>query len=69
MSLENALSLAAYVITETATQDGKVGGPLKLMYLENNKDIIELNADQTREIITENEERSKKLKKLFFDEG
>jgi 20S proteasome alpha/beta subunit len=68
MSLENALSLAAYVITETATQDGKVGGPLRLMYLENNKDISELDQEKVRKIIAENEVRSTKLKKLFFDE-
>ena len=69
MSIQNALSLAAYVITETATQDGKVGGPLQLMYLENNKDIIELDADQTKKIVNENVERSNKLEKLFFNEG
>src|SRR5206468_2384758 len=30
-SLEEVKALAAYVITETATQDGKVGGPVQMV--------------------------------------
>jgi predicted proteasome-type protease len=68
MSIENALSLAAYVITETATQDGKVGGPLQLMYLKKDTNVIELTTAEVQKIVTENNERSNKLKKLFFSE-
>jgi len=33
MSVENLQPLGAYVITETASQDGKVGGPVQLMIM------------------------------------
>jgi len=69
MSIENALSLAAYVITETATQDGKVGGPLQLMYLKKDTNVVELTPAEVQKIVTENNVRTDKLKKLFFSEG
>jgi 20S proteasome alpha/beta subunit len=66
MNIEDALALAAYVITETATQDGKVGGPLQLMSLKDGGSVVELTAEKILEIVNENMERSNKLKELFF---
>ena len=34
VSLEKAISLAHYVITETASQDGKVGGPVRIATID-----------------------------------
>ena len=66
MNIEDAMALAAYVITETATQDGKVGGPLQLMSLKDGGSVVELTAEKILEIVNENTERSNKLKELFF---
>jgi 20S proteasome alpha/beta subunit len=66
MSIEDAMALAAYVITETATQDGKVGGPVQLMSLKDSGSVVEFTAEQSLEIVNENKERSNKLKELFF---
>jgi 20S proteasome alpha/beta subunit len=66
MDIEDALALAAYVITETATQDAKVGGPLQLMFLKDGGSVVALTADKILEIVNENTERSNKLKELFF---
>lgn len=66
MDIEDALALAAYVITETATQDGKVGGPLQLMSLKDGGSVVELTKEKILEIVNENMERSNKLKELFF---
>ena len=66
MDIKDAMALAAYVITETATQDGKVGGPLQLMSLKDGESVIELTEEQILEIVNKNEERSNKLKESFF---
>jgi 20S proteasome alpha/beta subunit len=66
MNIEDALALAAYVITETATQDGKVGGPLQLMSLKDGGSVVELTAEKILEIVNENTQRSNKLEELFF---
>jgi len=68
MSVENALSLAAYVITETASQDGKVGGPLQLMSLKSSSDVAEISSEQISQIVAKNAEISMKLKQLFSEE-
>ena len=69
MNVENATSLSAYVITETATQDGKVGGPLQLMCLEDGENVVEINSNDVDRIVEENNTRSKKLRELFFSDG
>jgi len=69
MSVENALSLSAYVITETATQDGKVGGPLQLMSLKDGENVVEISQDDINKIVEENNTRSIKLRELFFSDG
>lgn len=66
MSVLNALSLATYVIIETATHDGRIGEPLQLTYLKNNEDIVALDADKIQQIVNENIERSNKMKELFL---
>lgn len=65
MPLEAAKRLAAYVITETATQDGKVGGPIQMMELKPNSSIREINEEELKQISEQNETVNLKLKKLF----
>lgn len=68
MSIDNALSLAAYVITETASQDGKVGGPLQLMSLKNGGEVAEISAEQIKQLVAKNNDISTKLKQLFLED-
>jgi 20S proteasome alpha/beta subunit len=65
MDITGLKHLAAYVVTETATQDGKVGGPVQLAVIIPNDQAYMVNKDEVDSIITENEKRSKELKDLF----
>lgn len=65
MPLEAAKRLASYVITETATQDGKVGGPIQMMELKPNNSIKEIDLQELKRIDKQNETVNLKLKKLF----
>lgn len=65
MSLEAAKRLAAYVITETATQDGKVGGPIQMMELKPNGSVRGIDEQELKQITKQNETVNLKLKKLF----
>jgi len=67
-SIEQLKALAAYVITETASQDGKVGGPVQMAMITAGG-CKELATDQVREIIKHNDGRSEQLKKSFFKGG
>ena len=65
MPLDGAKRLASYVITETASQDGKVGGPIQMMYIERNGDVKEVDDNELKEIRKENDNVNLKLKELF----
>ncbi len=67
-SVEHLKALGAWVITETASQDGKVGGPVQMATITTGG-CKELTAEQVREIIKHNEGRSEQLKKSFFKGG
>lgn len=69
MSLSNATHLAGYVITETSTQDGKVGGPLQIIQMTVKKRAKELSIKEIDEIIEANKDISVKLKDLFQKRG
>lgn len=59
-------ALAVYVITETASQDGKVGGPVKLVTIAADKGGKMLDDVAVTKIAEENEGRSKALRDSFF---
>lgn len=66
MTVANLTLLTAYLISETATQDPKVGGPIKIATItpaEGYKDLDETDVD---DIMRRNEEQNDKLKQFFF---
>lgn len=63
--LEN---LAAYAITETASQDGKVGGPVRLATISANEGYNQLPDGAVDAIIKANEKRSEALRRSFYGE-
>lgn len=65
--IEKLVPLAAYIITETASQDGKVGGPVQIMTIDPGKGCISLQPEQVNEILQQNLQRSLNLRKSFFD--
>jgi 20S proteasome alpha/beta subunit len=66
--IKNLLPLAAYVITETASQDGKVGGPVRMIKILPGEGCVTLNPEEINTIIDSNKDRSKSLKTSFFGE-
>jgi 20S proteasome alpha/beta subunit len=60
-------NLAAYVITETASQDGKVGGPVQIATISPTDGCIELDANETARIVADSHSRSETLKASFFE--
>jgi len=62
-------ALAAYVITETASQDGKVGGPVQMAMVRVGGGCDILTEEQVDEVIGSNVERSEKLRASFFADG
>lgn len=66
MRLQNIASLAAYLITETATQDPKVGGPVRMAQITLNCGYKEFSSDEIRKITDKNEAQNVKLRGFFF---
>lgn len=66
MPLDSAAELAAYCISETATQDGKVGGPIQIAKITPKEGFRALAQTQVDRIIKENTKQSQLLKRLFF---
>jgi 20S proteasome alpha/beta subunit len=65
MGIEDLKHLAAYVVTETATQDGKVGGPVQMAVILPKVGASMVNREEVTSIVMKNEKRSKGLKSLF----
>ena len=65
-SVKNLLPLAAYVITETASQDGKVGGPVQMMQITSEEGCKILSSEEINSIIASNSSRSDNLRVSFF---
>lgn len=65
-SSEELLDLAVYSITETATQDGKVGGPVRGLQIKADGTTKEISTEQIDKIIADNTSRSDRLKESFF---
>jgi 20S proteasome alpha/beta subunit len=68
-SIEHLKALAAYVISETASQDGKVGGKIRLATITPKDGAVELSELDIERIIVENSIRNSSLKDSFFKIG
>ena len=66
LSLEIAKDLAAYCIIETASQDGKVGGPIRLAVARGNADIVILTEDEIAEVSTRADRHRETLRNSFL---
>ena len=66
LTVEKLLPLGAYVITETASQDGKVGGPVQLMKILSNDGCVALKQEEINAILQDNNSRSSKLRESFL---
>jgi len=66
LNVEKLLPLGAYVITETASQDGKVGGPVQLMKILPDVGCVPLNEKDINKILLGNNLRSEKLRQSFL---
>jgi 20S proteasome alpha/beta subunit len=65
-SIRDLSALAVYTITETASQDGKVGGPVQLITITEANGCQVVDEKTVLEIIEQNEHRSQSLKDSFF---
>lgn len=68
MNIEQLSALAAYLITETATQDPKVGGPVHIAQIAEESGYEELTSDAVAAIIEKNEQQNEKLRRFFYEE-
>jgi len=67
MGRKQLLRLAAYLISETATQDPKVGGPIRLAEIAPKEGFQELSEADVRAILRSNEELNNKLRASFLE--
>lgn len=65
MGIAQALRLAIYLITETATQDPKVGGPIRAAKLTS-EGYVQLTDSEIDGVIEENNQQNAALKKFFM---
>jgi|CXWL01.1.fsa_nt_gi 20S proteasome alpha/beta subunit len=69
MNLQSLQRLAAYLITETASQDPKVGGPVKMASITPSNGYAEVVAGTVDAYIKANEEQNNNLKDFFLKGG
>ena len=62
-------TLAEYVITETATQDGKVGGPIQMATITVAEGCREVTQEELGKMASSNKERNQALKETFYRKG
>ncbi len=65
IALDNAIAIAHYVITETATQDGKVGGPVRMATIDPARGYQELPAGGIAQLQSRDRKVNEELAKLF----
>jgi 20S proteasome alpha/beta subunit len=69
-TVEELTPLAVYVITETASQDGKVGGPVKVITVRpDDRGCEALDSAAVDMVMATNEQRSKTLRDSFYERG
>jgi 20S proteasome alpha/beta subunit len=66
-SVQELTALAVYVITETASQDGKVGGPVNVIRVTPKDGCQVLERSDVDEVMASNEARSKSLRDSFYE--
>jgi len=66
ISLERAKALAVYLITETASQDPKVGGPIKIAEITAENGYEEITRDELDKIKLKNKKLNEKLRQFFL---
>jgi 20S proteasome alpha/beta subunit len=66
MTVANLASLAAYLISETATQDPKVGGQIRVATITTSEGYKELPEAEIAEINKKNSAQNDRLKKFFL---
>lgn len=66
MPLRSAVELAAYCISETATQDGKVGGAIQIAEITPRNGFKKYAEEEVENITEENKKQSQSLRGLFF---
>lgn len=67
LALDIAKDLAAYCIIETASQDGKVGGPIRLAVARPNAEIVILGEPEVAEISTRAGRHRETLRNSFVN--
>ena len=68
-TVQELTPLAAYVITETASQDGKVGGPVRVIVVSPDSGCEALNPSDVDRVLSNNAVRSKTLRDSFYERG
>ena len=68
-SVGELTALAVYVITETASQDGKVGGPVSVIQVTPGDGCKVMDSDQVELVARDNEGRSAALRDSFYEHG
>jgi 20S proteasome alpha/beta subunit len=69
ISLDKAKALAEYLINETASQDPKVGGPVRMAEITQSTGYRELATDEVRAISAANEDLNQRLRTFFLEGG
>jgi len=69
ISLQKAKALAEYLISETASQDPKVGGPIHIAEITPEKGYRELGEDEVAEISDANRQLNRQLRRFFLEGG
>ncbi len=67
--VQELTALGVYVITETASQDGKVGGPVKVVTIKPGEGCVALADKSVEEVIEHNEARASALRDSFYERG
>ena len=68
MNLKSLQALAAHLITETASQDPKVGGPIKMAHITPNEGYQELDEKSIEHILEINQRQNRELRQFFIKE-
>jgi len=68
MKVSNLVKLAAFMISETATQDPKVGGPLKVCTITKKEGVKELSEQEVQKTVKTNQAKIHDVKSFFFEE-
>jgi 20S proteasome alpha/beta subunit len=69
MTVSHLPRLAAYLIGETATQDPKVGGPIRIATITPQDGFKLLGQAEVDEIVKRNNEQNEQLRQFFFERG